>query len=508
MYPFFLLSCIFLYAYIRGKSKRRPPLPPGPPGEPILGHLRMIPPKDQEIFFYQWGKKYGNVMYLRLLGRPVVVLNSAKAAIDLLDKRSANYSDRPPFVMFNMMGWDSGLFIMPYGRRFQRHRRMMQRYLAPNKCLEYQPIQNREARVLLQGLLKDGEKNSDNIIRRFSTAVVMRLTYGHQITSDDDLYVKIADDVGYALSNGGSPGGTLLEYFPFLLKLPSWFPGGYYAGFARDHQFAIRELHEYPFEEVSKQMEEGTAKSSFLSTHLEAYNRGEDDPQNTIADIKGAAGNIYCAAADTTSATLSMFLLAMIVNPESQKCAQKEIDAVVGSGRLPEFDDRASLPYLECMLHETLRWNNAVPLGIPHLSLEDDVYEGMFIPKGSTIIANTRGMTLDENVYRDPTAFNPARFLPKPEGNAEPYPDGPFGFGRRICPGRYLADTSIWIAIVSILATLDITKVVDVDGKEITPKVSFTTGVTCHPRPYKCTIRPRSEAARLLIEQADISDDY
>lgn len=40
-------------------------------------------------------------------------------------------------------------------------------------------------------------------------------------------------------------------------------------------------------------------------------------------------------------------------------------------------------------------------------------------------------MTLDENVYSDPVTFNPARFLPKPEGNAEPYPSGPFGFGRR-----------------------------------------------------------------------------
>jgi cytochrome P450 len=40
-------------------------------------------------------------------------------------------------------------------------------------------------------------------------------------------------------------------------------------------------------------------------------------------------------------------------------------------------------------------------------------------------------MTLDESVYADPFKFDPARYLPQPEGRGEPYPSGPFGFGRR-----------------------------------------------------------------------------
>ncbi|KAG5650725.1 hypothetical protein H0H81_011241, partial [Sphagnurus paluster] len=62
--------------------------------------------------------------------------------------------------------------------------------------------------------------------------------------------------------------------------------------------------------------------------------------------------------------------------------------------------------------------------------MEGDVYRGMFIPKGSLIIANTRGMTLDEKIYKRPHDFNPSRYLPQPEGNNEPTPSGPFGFGR------------------------------------------------------------------------------
>ena len=41
----------------------------------------------------------GDVVYLNVLGQPMVVLNSLQAAQDLLDKRSANYSDRPDSVM-------------------------------------------------------------------------------------------------------------------------------------------------------------------------------------------------------------------------------------------------------------------------------------------------------------------------------------------------------------------------------------------------------------------------
>jgi hypothetical protein len=44
----------------------------------------------------------GDLIYLKILNRPVVVLNSAEAAMDLLEKRSKKYSDRPPFHIYNL----------------------------------------------------------------------------------------------------------------------------------------------------------------------------------------------------------------------------------------------------------------------------------------------------------------------------------------------------------------------------------------------------------------------
>lgn len=66
---------------------------------------------------------------------------------------------------------------------------------------------------------------------------------------------------------------------------------------------------------------------------------------------------------EQTASTLVIFILAMMLYPEVQERAWKEIDAVVGTERLPNFEDRLSLPYVEAVLRETLRWHPVFPLG-------------------------------------------------------------------------------------------------------------------------------------------------
>ena len=105
----------------------------------------------------------------------------------------------------------------------------------------------------------------------------------------------------------------------------------------------------------------------------------------------------------------------MAMHPDVQRKAQAEIDAVVGQDRLPDFSDRAKLPYVNAIIEETLRWHSITPLGeclwfdqlltleyyrqltrlicskylgIPHLSTEDDEYDGYFIPRGTLVMGN------------------------------------------------------------------------------------------------------------------------
>lgn len=71
-------------------------------------------------------------------------------------------------------------------------------------------------------------------------------------------------------------------------------------------------------------------------------------------------------------AALLTFILAMLHAPEVQERAQRELDIVTGGRRLPNFSDRASLPYIEAIVKEVLRWHPLVPFGLPHQSRVDD----------------------------------------------------------------------------------------------------------------------------------------
>ncbi|KAG5636390.1 hypothetical protein H0H81_008224 [Sphagnurus paluster] len=416
-----------IYLYINSK-KRPAPLPPGPRPEPFIGNLRSIPPTDHHIFFYE----LGDVSYVNILGQSMVILNSVEAAVDLMEKRSSNYSDRAPMPVFIRAGWTKTLSMMRYGKEFQLHRRIFQKHFDKSKISKYESIQLAEARILAQNLLTDPDEKK-YLIARFTTSIITSITYGHRIISDEDRYVLLGDEIGKSSAEAGSTSGALLDF-----------------------QF------------------QGSAKPCLVTSELEALEDKNVNSTVTLDDIKGAAAQTYAGGAETTTSSLSAFIMAIILHPEYQAQAQAELDAVVGTQRLPEFNDRDSLPFLQCLIDETLRWFSPFPAGIPHLSMEDDVYKGMFIPKGSTIIANARGMSWDEKVYANPFNFEPTRYLPAPLGRGEPRPVAHWGFGRRICPGRHFADSSLWIAIATILSTLSLSKALDKDGNEITPEPTET----------------------------------
>ena len=88
------------------------------------------------------------------------------------------------------------------------------------------------------------------------------------------------------------------------------------------------------------------------------------------------------------NASVHAFFVAMALNPDVQKKAQAELDVVVGTSRLPQFSDSKSLPYVNALVREVLRWHIVAPIGVPHRSMNDDEYNGYFIPSGSIVIVN------------------------------------------------------------------------------------------------------------------------
>jgi cytochrome P450 len=164
----------------------------------------------------------------------------------------------------------------------------------------------------------------------------------------------------------------------------------------------------------------------------------------------------------------------MVAFPDAQRRAQAELDAVVGHARLPTFADAPYLPYMRAIIRETLRWRPVAMLGIPHVATEKDWYGDMFIPKGTTCIANLWHCNHDRTVFGDDAdEFRPERYLNEngelTTGPTDANQEGHFtyGFGRRACVGRNLANEELFITMARVLWAAKLERARDENGNEI-----------------------------------------
>ncbi|KAH9834641.1 cytochrome P450 [Rhodofomes roseus] len=478
--------------------------PPGPRSLPFIGNAHQVPLEYAEKAFAQWQSRYGDIAFVSIFTRPTLIVNSTTAARELLEKRSAKYSDRPPSVlMSDLLGWGDVIPTQPMGERLRKMRRWIHStFFAKRSLNDLGHSQTREVHTLLGGLLREPQRFVAHL-HRYTSSLVLEAIYGHVVMSDEDEYLTYADDALRTATEVATPGVAIVDFLPWLRYLPTWFPGAGFKIMAAQAKPNVQLAHTKPYEQVERLMAAGDEKPSMVRSLIEEY-----ASKGTLAtekqDIMSAGAITYVAGADTTESVLRTFILAMVLHPEVYTKVQDEVDRVVGNDRLPEPGDRSSLPYLECVLREVYRWNCPVPLGIPHMLREEDVYRGYLLPKNCTIITNLWSMVQDAEMYPEPETFRPERFWGLSEDELERVcpRNVIFGFGRRICPGRRFADASIWLAIAAITATVDIRKARDSSGQEITPPCSFTSGAVSHAKAFVCSMTPRSAAASLVASLA------
>ena len=293
-----------------------------------------------------------------------------------------------------------------------------------------------------------------------------------------------------------------VDAVPQLRYLPTWLPGTSFLKTARRWRKVAKGTIQIPFDFVRQQSLKETFRPSYVSQLLEHYGKRKGSEEWALSQddedaIKNSAAIMFGGGADTTVSTFSSFILAMILYPEIQRRGQKEVDEVVGSGRLPGFEDRDRLPYVNALVKETLRWLPVVPIGTTHVADEEVILSGYRIPKGAYLLPSIWWFLHNPETHPNPETFDPERFL---EPRNEPDPsDYTFGYGRRICPGRHLADDNIYLTISRILATFNVTKALDKQGRPLEVEVGVTAGLISHPKPFPYSIKPRSAKHAELI---------
>ncbi|KAL1738285.1 cytochrome P450, partial [Schizophyllum fasciatum] len=369
------------------------------------------------------------------------------------------------------LGWYEDLLLVKSGDpAFPVLRGIFQNYYSKSTIEQkFGALQANEARKLVKRVAEDSGRWREYLLL-YGTAITIQIMTGHEIKTLDDPYLRVAEDAGKTMTGGGTPGATGVDFCPWLRHLPSWCDPTGSSAFARKWRFAIENLYNMPYERVAADAAAGKAQPSFILSAMEEMEGQSMGGAQTMTPerIKGVCAATYAGWFATADA-IAIFVFAVVNHPEVQARAQAELDRVVGPGRLPELSDRKNLPYLERVMQETFRFWPTSPLGAPHKSSEDDVYRGMFIPKGSLVIFNAFAISHDESVYAGPWQFDPDRYLSRENGGrGEPLPTAHFGFGRRICPGRFVGEASVFMGIATLLHVFTFYKAKDEDGKEIT----------------------------------------
>ena len=150
--------------------------------------------------------------------------------------------------------------------------------------------------------------------------------------------------------------------------------------------------------------------------------------------------NLFVAGTDTTSTIVEWSLAELIRHPDILRQAQKELDAVVGRGRLVTESDLRHLTFFNAVIKETFRLHPSTPLSLPRMAAEECEVAGYRIPKACELLVNVWGIARDPALWPDPLEFRPARFLPGGSHSDVDVKGGdfgliPFGAGRRICAG-------------------------------------------------------------------------
>ncbi|TFY55676.1 hypothetical protein EVJ58_g8105 [Rhodofomes roseus] len=342
--------------------------------------------------------------------------------------------------------------------------------------------------------------------------------------TEDENILRYAETILHTLVTViTTPTAVVLDFLPFSKYMPSWVLSGLFnAGLLKTRPLLVHVM-DSAFEDARTAAALGKDKASFVAIATEAQTLKSDT--NSDNDIKVAAFTMFIGQSNSRSfsgrsltstppvagyealaITLNSFLVQMVTHQDVYAKAQRSIDEVVGKERLPDLSDRNSLPYVDAILKEVYRINPPLPISIPRRLMDDDEYRGYHIPKGTSVIANIWQMGRDSNYYKDPDTFNPERFIaPKPGSLVELDPrEYIFSFGRRICPGQRFGDDSMWWTIASIIATFNVKKALDADGKKITPSMTVLPGLTSHIQQFPCSIQPRSQRALELIAESAI----
>ncbi|KAI2620443.1 cytochrome P450 [Hypoxylon sp. NC1633] len=512
MAPVTLVSGVFIVILyvIYGSFKyghRRKDMPAGPRTLPFIGNLHQIPKSYTHVKFTEWARQYGGLYTLKLGNSTMAVITDRSIVKSTVDKKSNIYSHRPPsYVSHDLITKGNHLLVMFYGDKWRTFRRLIHQHLTENMVEnQHLPIVNAEAIQLVRDyMLFPG----DHMLhpKRFSNSISNSIIFGIRTPHVRSEYMRrlytLMESWSELMETGNTPP---VDVFPWLKAIPQQIFGNYKKR-ALGVGKQMEDLYEDVLQEVLKRRETRNA-GSFMDVVLDQQEKVKL-PRDQLRFIGGV---LMEGGSDTSSSLILAIIQALVLNPEVQEKAYREMCAVVGEDRSPQWSDMDKLPYINMIVKEGHRWRPILPLCFPHALGQDDWIDGKFLPKGTTVILNVWGMHMDPQVWEEPEKFNPDRYQHHPllapdyvaGGDWQKRDHYGYGAGRRICPGMYLAERNMLLSIAKLIWAFKFEPSSGPDGRPLPidpdPVTGYHNGFLYCPKSYDCKFVPRSESVRETV---------
>uniref|UniRef100_A0A8C6X9L8 Cytochrome P450 family 27 subfamily B member 1 n=1 Tax=Naja naja TaxID=35670 RepID=A0A8C6X9L8_NAJNA len=201
------------------------------------------------------------------------------------------------------------------------------------------------------------------------------------------------------------------------------------------------ESWDYMFEFVSERIIQGEKVEGKYLTYYLAQEK------LSMKSIYGNVTELLLAGVDTISSTLSWSLYELSRHPQIQAAVHEEITSVMQEGLIPTSADVAQMPLLKAVVKEVLRLYPVIPGNARVISDRDIQVGDYMIPKKTLITLCHYATSRDETYFSDPNSFQPERWLHK-NASHHPYASIPFGFGKRSCIGRRIAELEVYLALI------------------------------------------------------------
>ncbi|CAH0402111.1 unnamed protein product [Chilo suppressalis] len=488
-----LVVCILLYLdTLKPKN-----FPPGPKWVPVLGCAAEVAKlREKTGYLYkavkELSKTYctnGGALGLKIGKDRIVMVNTLEANREMLGNEDLD--GRPKGIFYQTRTWGERRgVLLTDGELWKEQRRFLVKHLKEFgfgrkgmgniACSEAAYMINDLAETL--GNNNEGVMQMHNFFNTYILNTLWSMMAGIRYNPKEP-QMQVLQNLLFDLFSAVDMVGTAFSHFPLLCIIAPTTSG--YKDFVKTHKriwkFLRDEIasHEERFDPDKEDRDFMDVYIRILREHGEVntYSKGQ---------LVAMCMDMFMAGTETTSKSMSFGFSYLVREQEVQKKAQMEIDRVVGRDRRPCLDDRDQMPYNSAIVHECVRHFMGRTFGVPHRALRNTKLAGYNIPEDTMIVSNFTNILLNDDLFPDPYAFKPERFLCDGQVKLPDY-YFPFGMCKHRCMGDVLAKCNIFIFTTTMLQKFSF---LPAPGEPL-PSLDHVDGATPAAAPFKALVVPR-----------------